>query len=303
MSLIIVLGPTASGKTALSIELAKQFNGEIVGADSVQIYKDLVIGSAAPTEDEKMGILHHLVGVYDLNKETNAGVFVNEASVVVEDIISRGKKCIMVGGTNFYVESFLKGLSPVPEIEKKMKNEINEELDKFSTEELYDLLLKIDPVWSKAISSPNDRQRIKRGLEVYKATGTTLSNWNKKERKNKYNKDYFAFAIDVKRETLYEKINKRSKLMIDKGLVDEVGKINRMGYNSSNCKALNSIGYKETEMYLEGKISTLEELESVIAQNTRNLAKRQLTWIRNRDYIASVKKEDVEKQVKEFFEM
>ncbi len=302
MSLIIVLGPTASGKTSLSVELAKQFNGEIVGADSVQIYKDLVIGSAAPTEEEKMGIPHHLIGEYPLEKETNAGIFVKEAGPIVEDIILKGKTCIMVGGTNFYVEAFLKGLSPVPEIEKKIKNEINEELDKFTTEELYEILLKTDPDWAGSISSQNDRQRIKRGLEVYKATGITLSNWNKKEREKKYNKKFFAFSIDGEREALYEKINRRSELMVEKGLVEEVKRINLMGYNSSNCKALSSIGYKETEMYLEGKISTLNELTAIISQNTRNLAKRQLTWIRNRDYITLIKKEEVKKKIKKFLE-
>jgi tRNA dimethylallyltransferase len=300
MSLIIVLGPTASGKTSLSVDLAEKFHGEIVGADSVQIYRDLVIGAASPTEEEKRGIPHHLIGEYSLDMETNAGKFAKEALPVVEDILSRNKSCVMAGGTNFYVEAFLNGLSPVPQIGNTLRQEINEELDRHETGELYERLLKIDPQWAENISSPNDRQRIKRGLEVYAATGKNLSQWNKMEREKSFNGSFLAVAIEIERDCLYKKINERSKLMIKKGLVAEVEEINRKGFSSSNCKAMNSIGYRETEMFLSGLIKSVEDLENTIALNTRHLAKRQLTWLRSRPYVMWERKNNIPEIAKEY---
>ncbi|MBQ4437250.1 tRNA (adenosine(37)-N6)-dimethylallyltransferase MiaA [bacterium] len=293
MTLVFILGPTASGKTSLSIELAKKLNGEIIGADSVQIYKDLVIGSAAPTPDEMQGIPHHLIGTRELKDEISAGIYISQALPIIEKIEKSGKTPIVVGGTNFYVDALINGLSPVPAADEETMRLWEEKFRPVSTEELFAELQKTDPEWAENISSPNDRQRIKRGLFVAKTTGKTLSEWNRMERINAYEGEFIALGIDIEREKLYERINLRTKIMLDSGLIDEVRAINEKGFNSSNCKALCSIGYAETERYLKGEITSIDELSELIAQNTRHLAKRQLTWLRNRDYVVWKNPEEI----------
>ncbi len=293
MTLVFILGPTASGKTSLSIELAKRLNGEIIGADSVQIYKDLVIGSAAPTPDEMQGIPHHLIGTRELKDEISAGIYISQALPIIEKIEKSGKTPIVVGGTNFYVDALINGLSPVPAADEETMRLWEEKFRPVSTEELFAELQKTDPEWAENISSPNDRQRIKRGLFVAKTTGKTLSEWNRMERINAYEGKFITLGIDIEREKLYERINLRTKIMLDSGLIDEVRAINEKGFNSSNCKALCSIGYAETERYLKGEITSIDELSELIAQNTRHLAKRQLTWLRNRDYVVWKNPEEI----------
>jgi len=293
MTLIFILGPTASGKTSLSVELAKKINGEIIGADSVQIYKDLVIGSAAPTREEMHGIPHHLIGTRDLKDEISAGIYIESALPIIDKIEKSGKTPIVVGGTNFYVDALINGLSPVPAADEETMRTFEEEFSRFSTEELFTELQKTDPEWAEKISSPNDRQRIKRGLFVAKTTGKTLTEWNKMARVNAYSGKFIALGIDIPREKLYERINLRTKIMLDSGLIEEVSAINQKGFDSSNCKALTSIGYIETERYLKGEIASIEELRELIAQNTRHLAKRQLTWLRNRDYVVWKNPEEI----------
>lgn len=285
MTLIIITGPTASGKTGISIDIAEKIGGEIVGADSIQIYKDLVIGSAAPSSDEMKGIAHHLVGTHSLSDEINAGKYITEAKSAVNTIISKGKIPVMTGGTNFYVDAFLNGLSPVPEISSEEKNIFEKSLEGVDTETLYRKLLETDPVWAAGISSPNDRQRIHRGLEVLEITGIKLSEWNRMPRINGYQGDFLVIGIDIDREILYKNINRRAEKMVFSGLVDEVRKINMKGYSINNCKPLGSIGYKETALFLNGEIATEQELADTISLNTRHLAKRQMTWLKNRNYI------------------
>ena len=293
MTLVFILGPTASGKTSLSIEFAKRLNGEIIGADSVQIYKDLVIGSAAPTPDEMQGIPHHLIGTRELKDEISAGIYISQALPIIEKIEKSGKTPIVVGGTNFYVDALINGLSPVPAADEETMRIWEEKFRPVSTEELFAELQKTDPEWAENISSPNDRQRIKRGLFVAKTTGKTLSEWNRMERINAYEGEFIALGIDIEREKLYERINLRTKIMLESGLIEEVRAINEKGFNSSNCKALCSIGYSETERYLKGEITSIDELSELIAQNTRHLAKRQLTWLRNRDYVVWKNPEEI----------
>jgi len=283
--MIILLGPTASGKTSISIELAKKLDGEIIGADSVQIYKDLIIGSAAPTKDEMDGIAHHLVGVLNLSQKITAGEYVRMAAKTVTDIESRGKTPIMVGGTNFYVDAFINGLSPIPQISDSDNREFDKRTDDISTEVLYDELLAKDSVWAQNISSPNDRQRIKRGLLVLEKTGKKISDWNKIPREKIYTGNIQVFTLEINRSELYQRINVRAKQMVESGIIQELKEINDSGFDSSNCPPLNSIGYRETGMFLNDELSDKEELIELIAKNTRHLAKRQLTWLRNRDYI------------------
>lgn len=282
---IFILGPTASGKTRVSVEIAKKMNGEIIGADSVQIYKDLVIGAASPTVEEMDGIPHHLIGTHDLKDEISAGIYADLALNAIDDIKSRGKVPVIVGGTNFYVDALINGLSPVPELDNTARIRFNDIMDKLSTEELYTKLLDVDPLWAERISSKNDRQRIKRGLEVFELTGKKLSEWNSSERIKKYSGESFSFAINSERAELYNRINIRSKAIVESGLVDEVRKANSMGFNIQNCRPLNSIGYLQADSFIKGLISSEEELIMAIAQETRHLAKRQMTWLRKMDSV------------------
>jgi len=283
--MIVLLGPTASGKTSISIKLAKELDGEIVGADCVQIYRDLIIGSAAPTKEEMDGIPHHLIGILDLSQKISAGEYVKMASEVVTEIESRKKVPIMVGGTNFYVDAFINGLSPVPEISVEDNKDLDKRTDDILTQDLYSELENKDPVWAGKISSPNDRQRIKRGLLVLEKTGKKISDWNKIPREKLYFGKTQAFALEINRAELYKRINLRAKQMVDSGIIEELQKINVRGFNSLNCPVLNSIGYKETGMFLSKEIATGEDLIELIAKNTRHFAKRQLTWLRHRDYV------------------
>lgn len=297
MTLIFILGPTASGKTKISVEIAKKIDGEIIGADSVQIYKDLVIGAASPTENEMDGINHHLIGIKSLEEEISAGIYIEMANVAINDVFSRSRCPIVVGGTNFYVDALIHGLSPVPEIDDKVKEECELYFEMFKTADLYSTLLETDPEWAKQISSPNDRQRIKRGLLVRKVTGKNISDWNKFQRINKYEGSILAFAVDIERDELYRNINQRSENMVNSGLIEEVESLNSRGFNSFNCKPLNSIGYIETEFFLKGAISSKIELIETIAKNTRHLAKRQMTWLKNRSYVTWKSGDDIVKSV------
>ncbi len=289
--MIIILGPTASGKTSISIELAEKLNGEIVGADSVQIYQDLVIGSAAPTKEEMAKIPHHLIGIMDLSQKISAGQYVKMTAETIKDIESRGKLPIMVGGTNFYVDAFINGLSPIPEITDAENSQFDKRTDDIPTSELFMKLKEKDPAWADNISSPNDRQRIKRGLLVLENTGKKISEWNKLPREKVYFGNLQVYALEINRNKLYERINLRSEKMVRDGIIEELQRINIKGYNSGNCLPLNSIGYRETGLFLSGEIQTKGELVELIAKNTRHLAKRQLTWLRNRDYVNWIEQE------------
>lgn len=278
--MIVLLGPTASGKSAAAVKLAKEMNGEVVGADAVQIYRDLVIGSAAPTPQERGGIPHHLVGLLDLSEEINAGRYIKLARPLIEDIIARGRRPILVGGTNFYVDAFLNGLSPVPELDEEKKEAFAERCAPMATAELYAELRAVDPRWAASISSPNDRQRILRGLEVFHLTGTPLSVWNEKPRERGWDGQYKKIALSIDREILNGRIALRTKKMLDGGLLDEVSAIHAKGFTPANCRVLNSIGYREAFDHLDGRIASKEELEELIVIHTRQLAKRQMTWLK-----------------------
>lgn len=279
-NLVIILGPTASGKTGAAIKLARETGGEIISADSVQIYADLKIGSAAPLPEEMEEIPHHLIGTLPLSEEMNAGRFIKLAKAAVADITSRGKTPIMVGGTNFYVASFLNGLSPIPDFTDEQKAEAENKYKDKPVKELFELLTIIDPAWSEAISSSNDIQRIMRGLEVYHITGRRLSEWNRLPRVEGYSGKVTKLGLKIHKDELGKRIDNRTNLMIKNGLLDEVRHISEMGFNPANCRALESIGYFEAFCHLDGTIKTEQELEELIALHTRQLAKRQMTWLK-----------------------
>lgn len=275
---IVICGPTASGKTALSIELAKKVDGEIVSADSMQIYNEMSIGTAKPDEEEMQGIKHYLIGNISPTRRYSVSDYKIDAMNSIKEILQKGKQPIVVGGTGLYVNSLIYGID-YPEIETNL--EYRKELEKIADEEglqyLYKKAEEIDREAMKNISV-NDKKRIIRVLEIYKETGKTKTQLEKESRKNGVPYEYHIFAIDMPREILYDRINKRADIMIEKGLIKEVENLYRK-YGDELCTSLQGIGYKEVIDYLNGKY-TKEEMIDKIKMETRRYAKRQLTWFR-----------------------
>lgn len=275
---IVICGPTASGKTALSIELAKKINGEIVSADSMQIYDEMSIGTAKPDKEEMQGIKHYLVGNISPTRRYSVSDYKNDAIGAIEEIIKNKKEPIVVGGTGLYVNSLIYGID-YPEIETDLK--YRAELEKIAEEKglehLYKLAEQIDKEAMKNISI-NDRKRIIRVLEIYKETGKTKTELEIESRKNGIPYDYRVFAINMPREILYNRINQRVDIMLEKGLIEEVKKLYEK-YGEQLCTSVQGIGYKEVIDYLKGNY-TKEEMIEKIKMETRRYAKRQLTWFR-----------------------
>lgn len=274
---IVICGPTASGKTALSIELAKQIDGEIVSADSMQIYKDMDIGSAKPTVEEMQGIKHYMLDFVSPDERYSVAEYKKQAINSIEEILKKGKTPIVVGGTGLYVDSLIYGIEyPEIEFDERYRKELEEIANIQGLEELYNKAKEIDSEAIKNISK-NDRKRIIRILEIYKATGKTKTEQEILSRQNEIPYDYKVYAINMDRQVLYDRINKRVDIMIEQGLVEEVKEIARK--YKKYPTAMQALGYKEIKEYLDGNL-TLEEAIEKVKQETRRYAKRQLTWFR-----------------------
>lgn len=275
---IVICGPTASGKTSLSIELAKKINGEIVSADSMQIYDEMQIGTAKPDEEEMQGIKHYLIGNIKPTKRYSVSEYKTDAINAIEEILQKGKTPIVVGGTGLYVNSLIYGIDyPEVETDLEYRAELEKMVEKNGLEYLYNKAMKIDPEAMQNISK-NDQKRILRVLEIYKETGKTKTQLEIESRKNGIPYDYKIFALNMPREILYDRINRRVDIMIQKGLVKEVKELyNKYGENLTT--AMQGIGYKEVVEYLKGNL-TEEEMIEKIKMETRRYAKRQLTWFR-----------------------
>jgi len=276
-TVIVICGPTASGKTALSIELAKKINGEIISADSMQIYKDMDIGTAKPDKEEMQGIKHYLIDFVSPDVRYSVAEYKIDATRAIDEILQKGKTPIIVGGTGLYIDTLIYGIEYS---DIKIDEEYKEELEKIVEEQglqvLYEMAKKID---SEAIEkiSENDKKRIMRVLEIYKATGKTKTEQEVESRKNGVKYDYKVFALNMDREVLYNRINLRVDLMLEKGLIEEVRNLKEK-YNQFPT-AMQGLGYKEVVEYLEGDINKEEMIEK-IKMETRRYAKRQLTWFR-----------------------
>lgn len=275
---VVICGPTASGKTALSIELAKKINGEIVSADSMQIYDEMNIGTAKPDKEEMQGIKHYLIGNIKPTQRYSVSEFKKDAIASIEEIISKNKMPIVVGGTGLYVNSLVYGID-YPEIETNLKyrKQLEQEVLEKGLQYLYDRAVEIDKEAMKNIS-PNDKKRILRVLEIYKETGKTKTEIEKESRKNGIPYDYRIFAINMPRDILYDKINKRVDIMLEKGLIQEVEELYKK-YGEKLLTSMQAIGYKEVVEYLKGNCSKEEMIEKV-KMETRRYAKRQLTWFK-----------------------
>lgn len=276
--ILIIAGPTAVGKTSLSIKLAKELNGEIVSTDSMQIYKYMDIGSAKITEEEMEGIPHHMIDVVDPSTPFSVAEYKDMATKCIDDIISRNKLPILVGGTGLYINAITCNMNfTEAESDDEYRKELEDLADEMGNEFIHNMLKEIDPISYKEIHF-NNRKRVIRALEVYKLTKKPFSSFNSGDDfyNGLYDVDYYVLNMD--RSKLYERINLRVDIMLKKGLTDECIKLKDMGHNSL-MQSMQGIGYKEIFYYLDNKISYTDAIE-MIKQGSRNYAKRQLTWFR-----------------------
>ena len=273
---IVIGGPTASGKTALSIELAKKINGEIVSADSMQIYKEMNIGTAKPDVEERQNIKHYMLDIINPNERYSVADYKRDAKNSIREIIKKGKTPIVIGGTGLYIDSLIYEIEyPEIEIDLNYRKELEELAEKEGLLSLYQKAKKIDQKAMQKISQ-NDKKRILRVLEIYYQTGKTKTELDEESRKEP-EFDYKMFVINMDRELLYDRINRRVDMMIENGLIEEVKTI----YNKYKefPTAMQALGYKEVVEYLEGQV-TKEEMIEKIKMESRRYAKRQLTWFR-----------------------
>jgi len=279
---IVIAGPTATGKTALSVRLAKEIGGEIVSADSIQIYKKLDIGSAKPTVEEKQGIPHHLMDFVEADGVYSVADYVNDAKKTIDDILSRGKVPIVTGGTGLYISSLVDNVS-FSESEKNDEIRLNlqKELEEKGAEALHARLFEVDPESAEAIH-PNNTKRVIRALEIYETTGKTRTEQEKVSKLEKSPYDFCLVALSCERELLYERINRRVDIMVENGLFEEVKSLIDSGIEKC-AQSMQGIGYKEAVMAISGEITKDESIE-LIKKNSRNYAKRQLTWFKRGDF-------------------
>lgn len=284
--LVVLTGPTAVGKTDISINLAEAINGEIISADSIQVYKKMNIGSAKITKDEMKDISHYLVDCLEPNEEFNVHIFQQMAKDAIKKIYAKGKIPIIVGGTGFYIQSVLYDINfddtdNLYEYREYLENLAEEKGNDY----IHNLLREVDPESAETIHF-NNRKRVIRALEYYKETGLKISDHNKEQRENQSPYNFVYFVLNDERELLYSRINKRVDLMIAQGLEKEVRELLNYGF-TKDLTSMQGIGYKEVVDYIENNI-THEEMVELIKKNTRHFAKRQLTWFRREKDVTMV---------------
>ena len=281
--IVVIVGPTASGKTSLSIELAKKIGGEIISADSMQIYKEMNIGTAKITKEEMEGIKHYLLDFISPDKRYTVSDFKKDSSKAITEILNNNKIPIVVGGTGLYVNSLIYEINYSDmDFDEEYRTKMMECADTpEGLEELWNKANEIDPIAMKKISS-NDKKRIVRVLEIYNTTGKTKTELEKQSRNKDTKYDYLVYGINMDRAKLYERINLRVDKMIEAGLIDEVKNI--LNKYDEFPTAMQGLGYKEVVQYLDGNYSKEEMIEK-IKQETRRYAKRQMTWFKKNENI------------------
>ncbi|PNZ12685.1 tRNA (adenosine(37)-N6)-dimethylallyltransferase MiaA [Staphylococcus simiae] len=294
--IIAIVGPTASGKTELSIELAKRLNGEIISGDSMQVYKTMDIGTAKVTLEEMDGVPHHLIDILEPDDTFSAYDFKLRAEQLIEDITARGSVPIIAGGTGLYIQSLLYNYELEDEsISQEQLDKVQQQLTQLSeldNAELHDYLASFDKVSANNIH-PNNRQRVLRAIEYYLKTKKLLSN-RKKVQQFTENYDTLLIGIEMSRKTLYSKINKRVDIMLDHGLFKEVQQLVDQGYES--CQSMQAIGYKELIPVINGHM-TLDDAVDKLKQHSRQYAKRQMTWFKNKMNVHWLDKENMTLQM------
>jgi tRNA dimethylallyltransferase len=275
--LVIVSGPTASGKTSLAVELALAFNGEIISADSMQVYRLMDIGTAKPTLEERMGVAHHLIDVALPDEEYTAARFKVEAASKIREIADRGRNVIIAGGTGLYIKALTQGLFDGPEADWELRRELLAIAADKGKDALHEMLKKIDPEGAGLIH-PNNLNRVIRAIEVFELAGKPISGLQKEHSFSDSPYECLKIGLDVERKALFEAIDRRVDKMVSAGLLEETRALAGMGYGY-DLKPMCGLGYKEMSGFLNGEYP-LEEAVRLIKRNTRHYAKRQLTWFR-----------------------
>ena len=281
-NIICIAGPTASGKTALAVEIAKLVNGEVVNCDSMQIYKYMNIGTAKPSSEEQQGIVHHMIDVAEPDEDFSVSRYCEMATPIVEDILSRGKTAVIAGGTGLYMDSLIRGNAFAPFPSTGMRQKLEAQADRVGMEFMLDQLRIIDPDAAARLHL-SDRKRVIRALEVYYETGETITAHNRKTQAIPPRFRPVWLGLDfADRKDLYRRIDLRVGLMLEQGLLQEIRELLDRGI-PEKCTAMQAIGYKEFLDALEGRC-TIDEAADLVRQSSRHYAKRQLTWFRrNKD--------------------
>ncbi len=275
---LAIMGPTASGKTSLALDVAKQTDSEIISVDSALVYKGMDIGTAKPTAHEQAAVKHHLIDIIDPKDSYSVSQFVNDTTRLIGEIHERGRLPILVGGTMMYFNALINGISSLPKSNDVIREQINREAERSGWSSLHAELMNVDKVSGERIH-PNDPQRITRALEVYRSTGKTLTHWQEQEgEKCPYEITQFAIAPQD-RAILHERIERRFDMMLAEGFEREVKKLYERGDLNESLPSIRSVGYRQMWQYFEGELSQCEMRERGIIA-TRQLAKRQLTWLR-----------------------
>jgi tRNA dimethylallyltransferase len=274
--LIALVGPTAVGKTALSLKLAEELHAEIISVDSMQVYKYMDVGTAKPDAEERGRVPHHLIDIAYPDEDYNAGRFVQDAESAIEAVRGRGRLPMLVGGTGLYLKSLLEGIFELPAIDHQIRGDVRRRLEKFGSAALHEKLAEIDPVMAAKLH-PNDSQRITRAIEIFESTGIRWSDLLlQQEKKIPVRKNCCIIGLTRSRTVLYQRIDRRSAHMLEKGLIEEVQKLLDMGY-SANLKSMQAIGYRHVIEMISGKRG-LDATVALLARDTRRYAKRQYTW-------------------------
>ncbi len=278
LPVIAIMGPTASGKTGLALEIAAQVDSEIISVDSALVYKGMDIGTAKPTLEERAGVAHHLIDIIDPVETYSVSQFVKDTNALIGEIVARGKVPILAGGTMMYFNALINGISPLPKSDENIRDEITKQAQQLGWPKLHDELRGVDPVNGERIH-PNDPQRITRALEVFRSTGKTLTYWQQQEgEKCPYDIAQFAIA-PADRAVLHSRIATRFDMMLEQGFEKEVLKLYERSDLHEALPSIRSVGYRQMWQYLDGQLSYAEMREKGIIA-TRQLAKRQLTWLR-----------------------
>lgn len=273
---IVIAGPTCSGKTSVAVSLAKKLESEVISADSRQVYRFLDIGTAKPSESELKEVNHHFIGTLNPDEDFNVSKFEEDALRIIRSLHEENKIPVVAGGSGLYIKALIEGISTTAATDDDLRLELKTKLDAFGREFLYQELIKVDPKAAAAML-PQNWKRVMRALEVFHLTGRSILEHHEEYERN-LDVDFLQFGLNWNRNSLYRNIEYRVDRMIESGLVDEVKRILEMGY-SRELNSLNTVGYKEIITYLSGEIS-LERAVELIKRNTRRYAKRQMTWFR-----------------------
>ena len=290
--IISICGPTGIGKTSFAISLAQTFNGEIIGADSMQIYKELDIGTAKPDAEELAAATHHLVDFLDPAEDYDAGRYVTDADGVIDTLVDAGKLPIVAGGTGLYIRALIHGLFRAKPADSTMLSTLEKEWEEKGGETLHKELEACDPV-SAARIHPNDGFRVIRALEVFRTTGKPISEKQEDHGFAEERYQSLTFGLTMDRDRLYDRINRRVDIMMDQGLLNEVVQLKEKGY-SLDLKAMQCIGYRHMGMYLKGEVD-LDEAVRLLKRDTRRYAKRQFTWFRKEPGLIWIEPTDTER--------